>query len=223
MTTDEITGIPTGNRELDLLTKGWQKCNSILMRSESKESIDDFLNNQIQGIAQCASTNIGVICRNRPKFNYDETYSKRQLTIECGGENLQLDVVEQQNCNILILPKQDIFILSLRWLIKNIVKNFGVGIVFIEDISMISYPPEFKFSSLESLTDSRITRAKMMAMENYIPIIACMDNMSETEKRYRDCDIIGVLTSLYDNETDNYTNELKLVHNRWGCVGKVRF
>lgn len=223
---DSITGVATGNHELDKLTGGWQQSDLIFVYSESKESVAEFFNKQICGVMQSASTNIGVICRNIPMVCYNESCSRRELIIECGGGNLKIDVLEQPHCEIIIFSNQEISVPPLRWLVRKMVNDFGVGIVFIEDLGMITIPFEFKFPSLGALKLYIIRYAKAMALDSNIPVIASMENLSPIEqhdnKMYRDCDVVGELTNHYSSETEEYEHELNVVKLRYGSVGRVK-
>lgn len=227
MNWDDTAPVLTGNPDLDQLTGGWQPHHLILVCSDYQDLLDDFFSKQIQGISR-TTTNIGVITTNMPKLGYDDGCLQRERIIECGEEILKLNVVESQNCEISCLSKVDISLWSFRILIKKMVQDFDIGIVFIEDINMITFPPEFKDTDSEAHQRLSIHSAKMMAAERNIPIVVGLDNLSVVENRncksgFYDCDVIGVLTNGYNTETSEYSHILELFKHRSGSVGRVNF
>lgn len=227
MNWDDTSPVLTGNPELDHLTGGWQPHNLILVCADDNELLDEFFSKQIQGISQNASSNIGVICRHTPEISYHESGPCREYVIECFDECLKLDIVELHNCKISCLSKADISRWSFKMLIRKMVRDFDIGIVFIEDINMITFPPEYKVTNSEVRQRLGISSAKMLAAENNIPIVVGLDNLSVIENKdcksgFCDCDVIGVLTNEYNTETAEYSHILELVHHRWGATGKVK-
>lgn len=226
---EQFYGTRTGNVELDQLTGGWQRSDLILMCAKDKELLDEFFSKQIIGITQNTSTNIGVICRNMPKISNLESCSCKERIIECGEDILKLDVVETNNNEILILSKYDIHIIPFRMLVRKMVRDFGVGIVFVEDVQMFFFPQDIniRFRSFEDLQCSKIRCTKQLALDRNIPIVIGLDGLSVVENRDSklgcDCDIIGVLTHEYNTETEECSRVLELVKHRSGPVGKVNF
>lgn len=221
--------IRTGNIELDQLTGGWNCSDLIMICANDKELLDELFSKQIIGISQNTSTNIGVICRNMPKFSYLESCSCKEHIVECGEDILKLDVVETTNNEILILSKYDIPIISFRMLVRKMVRDFGVGIVFVEDIQKLFFPRDIniRFRSFEDLQCSKIRCTKQLALDGNIPIVIGLDGLSVIENRDSklgcDCDVIGVLTHEHNTDTEECSRVLELVKHRRGPVGKVNF
>lgn len=199
MNWDDTAPVLTGNPELDQLTGGWQPHHLILVCSDKQGLLDEFFSKQIQGISR-TTTNIGVITTNMPNLGHDDNCSLLERIIGCGEEILKLNVVESRNCEISYLSKADISLWSFRMLIKKMVLDFDIGIVFIEDINMITFPPEYKDTDSEAHQRLSIRSAKFDAVGRNIPIVVGLDNLSVVEKKdcksgFCDCDIIGVLTN----------------------------
>ena len=228
MNWDDTEPVLTGNPDLDQLTGGWQPRHLILVCSDNQDLLDEFFSKQIQGISQNTSTNIGIICKNMAKIDYSASCSCKERIIACGEELLKLNVVGFRNCEIYCLSKADIYLWSFHVLIKKMVQDFYIGIVFIEDINMITFPPEYKDTDSEAHQRLSIGSAKFVAAGRNIPIVVGLDNLSVVEKKdcksgFCDCDVIGVLTNEYNTETAENSNVLELVEHRRGSVGIVNF
>ena len=234
MNWDDTAPVLTGNPELDQLTGGcfsggWQRSDLNMMCAKDKELLDEFFSKQIIGTSQNTSANIGVFCRNGDKMGYYKSCPYKERIIECGEDILKLDVVETNNNEILILSECEISIFSLRLLVRKMVRDFGVGIVFVEDIQKFFFPQNIniKFRDFEGQQCSKIRCFKQLALETNIPIVIGLDDLSVVENRNSklryDCDVIGVLTNEYNTETSEYSHVLELVKHRSGPTGKVNF
>ena len=227
MNWDNTAPVLTCNPDLDQLTGGWQPHDLILVCSDNQDLMNEFFSKQIQGISQNTSTNIGIICKNTPKIDYSASCSCKERIIACVEELLKLNVVGFQNCEIYCLSKADIYLWSFHMLIKKMVLDFDIGIVFIEDINMITFPPEYKDTDSEAHQRLSIRFAKLEAAGRNIPIVVGLENLSVVENRNckseNYCDVIGILTHEYNTETAECSHVLELVKHRSRPIGKVNF
>ncbi|MCM1291956.1 MAG: hypothetical protein NC111_03935, partial [Bacteroides sp.] len=151
---------------------------------------------------------------------------QRERILDCGDDVLKMDVVGFQNCEISWLSKTYISRMSFNILIKKMVRDFDIGIVFIEDINRITYPKELHYREVRQ--DRKILWAKGMSVGTNIPIVVGLDNLFVVENKdcksgFCDCDIIGVLTREYNTSTAEYSHVLELIKHRSGLIGKVNF
>lgn len=250
MTQGEVTGLPTGYRDLDRITSGFQRSDLIIIAARPSMGKTAFALNIAQNVATKTDENVAIFSLEMGA----EQLVSRMLCAEgnIDSQRLRTGNLRDEDWNKLAmamgsLSKAGIYIddspgirvSEIRSKCRRLKQERGLGMIIIDYLQLIQGSPGSRENRQQEV--SEISRSlKGLARELDVPLIALsqlsrgveqrqdkrpmMSDLRESGSIEQDADIVGFLyrEDYYDKETeDNSKIEIIISKQRNGPTGTV--
>jgi replicative DNA helicase len=248
----EVTGIPTGYKELDRLTAGFQRNDLIIVAARPSVGKTAFVLNIAQNVAKQAkgfrvaifSLEMGseqlVMRMLSAEGNVDAQKLRTGKLENTDWKNLQMAASSLEKTNIFIDDTPGIRVSEIRSKCRRLKQEHGLDLVMIDYLQLIQGSEKSRENRQQEV--SEISRSlKGLARELEVPVIALsqlsrgvetrqdkrpmMSDIRESGSIEQDADIVAFLyrDDYYDKETDNQNIiEIIIAKQRNGPVGTVK-
>ena len=247
----DITGIPSGFRDLDRLTSGFQRNDLIIVAARPSVGKTAFALNIAQNVAVNTDENVAIFSL---EMGADQLVSRmlcaegnidaqRLRTGKLEGDDwgkLTMAMGSLSNSGIFIDDSAGIRVSEIRSKCRRLKQEHGLGMIVIDYLQLIS-GSSARMSENRQQEVSEISRSlKALARELNIPVIALsqlsrgvesrqdkrpmMSDLRESGSIEQDADIVGFLyrDDYYDQETEKQNIiEIIISKQRNGPVGTV--
>ncbi|WP_407946590.1 replicative DNA helicase [Pontibacillus halophilus] len=247
----DITGVPTGFRDLDGMTAGFQRNDLIIIAARPSVGKTAFALNIAQNVATRTDENVAIFSLEMgadqlvmrmlcAEGNIDATRLRNgNLEAEDWGK-LTMAMGSLSNAGVFIDDTPGITVNEIRSKCRRLAQEQGLGMILIDYLQLISGTGNASKENRQQEV-SEISRAlKGLARELNVPLIALsqlsrgvegrqdkrpmMSDIRESGSIEQDADIVGFLyrDDYYDRETENNNIiEIILAKQRNGPVGTV--
>lgn len=246
---DDVTGIPTGYRDLDRMTSGFQRNDLIIIAARPSMGKTAFALNIAQNVAINTDENVAIFSLEMGA----EQLVQRMLSAEGNIDSqrlrtgklnkddwgkLTLAMGSLSHAGIYIDDSPGIRVADIRSKCRRLKQEHGLGMIIIDYLQLISGSEKSRENRQQEV--SEISRSlKGLARELEVPLIALsqlsrsvesrqdkrpmMSDLRESGSIEQDADIVGFLyrDDYYDNEAENQTIEIILSKQRNGPTGTV--
>ncbi|QHE54135.1 replicative DNA helicase [Pontibacillus sp. HMF3514] len=247
---EEVTGVPTGFRDLDQITSGFQKNDLIIVAARPSVGKTAFALNIAQNVAVTAQENVAI-------FSLEMGADQLVMRMLCAEGNinaqkLRTGSLEEEdwgkltmamgslsNAGVFIDDTPGIKVNEIRSKCRRLKQEHGLGMILIDYLQLIQGNGNSKENRQQEV--SEISRAlKGLARELNVPLIALsqlsrgvegrqdkrpmMSDIRESGSIEQDADIVGFLyrDDYYDQESEKQNIiEIILAKQRNGPVGTV--
>ncbi len=247
---EEVTGVPTGFRDLDNITSGFQKNDLIIIAARPSVGKTAFALNIAQNVAVTAQENVAI-------FSLEMGADQLVMRMLCAEGNinaqkLRTGSLEEEdwgkltmamgslsNAGVFIDDTPGIKVNEIRSKCRRLKQEHGLGMILIDYLQLIQGNGNSKENRQQEV--SEISRAlKGLARELNVPLIALsqlsrgvegrqdkrpmMSDIRESGSIEQDADIVGFLyrDDYYDQESEKQNIiEIILSKQRNGPVGTV--
>lgn len=248
----EVTGIPTGYKELDRLTAGFQRNDLIIVAARPSVGKTAFVLNIAQNVAKQAkgfrvaifSLEMGseqlVMRMLSAEGNVDAQKLRTGKLENTDWKNLQMAASSLEKTNIFIDDTPGIRVSEIRSKCRRLKQEHGLDLVMIDYLQLIQGSEKSRENRQQEV--SEISRSlKGLARELEVPVIALsqlsrgvetrqdkrpmMSDIRESGSIEQDADIVAFLyrDDYYDKETENQNIiEIIIAKQRNGPVGTVK-
>ncbi|MFG6113637.1 replicative DNA helicase [Halobacillus sp. MO56] len=244
-----VTGIPTGYRDLDKITSGFQRNDLIIVAARPSMGKTAFALNIAQNVAINTEENVAIFSL---EMGADQLVS-RMLCAEgnIDAQRLRTGSLEAEdwgkltmamgslsNAGIYIDDTPGIRVSDIRSKCRRLKQENGLGMILIDYLQLIQGSANSKENRQQEV--SEISRSlKGLARELNVPLIALsqlsrgvesrqdkrpmMSDLRESGSIEQDADIVGFLyrEDYYEQESENNNIEIILAKQRNGPVGTV--
>ncbi len=244
-----VTGIPTGYRDLDKITSGFQRNDLIIVAARPSMGKTAFALNIAQNVAINTDENVAIFSL---EMGADQLVS-RMLCAEgnIDAQRLRTGSLEAEdwgkltmamgslsNAGIYIDDTPGIRVSDIRSKCRRLKQENGLGMILIDYLQLIQGSANSKENRQQEV--SEISRSlKGLARELNVPLIALsqlsrgvesrqdkrpmMSDLRESGSIEQDADIVGFLyrEDYYEQESENNNIEIILAKQRNGPVGTV--
>ncbi|MCD5325635.1 MULTISPECIES: replicative DNA helicase [Pontibacillus] len=249
-TSAEVTGLPTGFRDLDGMTAGFQRNDLIIIAARPSVGKTAFALNIAQNVAAHTDENVAIFSLEMgadqlvmrmlcAEGNIDATRLRTgKLETEDWGK-LTMAMGSLSNAGIFIDDTPGIRVNEIRSKCRRLAQEHGLGMILIDYLQLIQGSGNSKENRQQEV--SEISRAlKGLARELNVPLIALsqlsrgvegrqdkrpmMSDIRESGSIEQDADIVGFLyrDDYYDQESEKENIiEIILAKQRNGPVGTV--
>ncbi|MFC0300400.1 replicative DNA helicase [Virgibacillus soli] len=246
----DITGIPTGYRDLDRITSGFQRNDLIIVAARPSVGKTAFALNIAQNVAVHTDENVAIFSLEMgaeqlvqrmlcAEGNIDaQRMRSGQLESEDWGR-LTMAMGSLSNAGIFIDDSAGIRVSEIRSKCRRLKQEHGLGMILIDYLQLIQGSANSKDNRQQEV--SEISRSlKALARELNIPVIALsqlsrgveqrqdkrpmMSDLRESGSIEQDADIVGFLyrDDYYDKESEQQNIiEIIIAKQRNGPVGTV--
>lgn len=246
----EVTGVPTGFRDLDKMTSGFQRNDLIIVAARPSVGKTAFALNIAQNVATNTDENVAIFSLEMgaeqlvmrmlcAEGNIDANHLRTgNLNTEDWGK-LTMAMGSLSNAGIFIDDTPGIRVNEIRSKCRRLKQEHGLGMILIDYLQLIQGSGNSKENRQQEV--SEISRAlKGLARELNVPLIALsqlsrgvesrqdkrpmMSDIRESGSIEQDADIVGFLyrDDYYDKETEKQNIiEIILAKQRNGPVGSV--
>ncbi|HEX5564722.1 MAG TPA: replicative DNA helicase [Sporosarcina sp.] len=246
----EVTGIPTGFRDLDKITAGFQRNDLIIVAARPSVGKTAFALNVAQNVATKAGENVAI-------FSLEMGAEQLVMRMLCAEGNIDAQVMRTgnleaedwrkltmamgslSNAGIFIDDSPGIRINEIRSKCRRLQQEHGLGMIMIDYLQLIMGSGRSGENRQQEV--SEISRSlKALARELKIPVIALsqlsrgveqrqdkrpmMSDLRESGSIEQDADIVSFLyrEDYYDKETENQNMiEIIIAKQRNGPTGTV--
>ncbi|MHC8514915.1 MULTISPECIES: replicative DNA helicase [Sporosarcina] len=246
----EVTGIPTGFRDLDKITAGFQRNDLIIVAARPSVGKTAFALNVAQNVATKANENVAI-------FSLEMGAEQLVMRMLCAEGNIDAQVMRTgnlesedwrkltmamgslSNAGIFIDDSPGIRINEIRSKCRRLQQEHGLGMIMIDYLQLIMGSGRSGENRQQEV--SEISRSlKALARELKIPVIALsqlsrgveqrqdkrpmMSDLRESGSIEQDADIVSFLyrEDYYDKETENQNMiEIIIAKQRNGPTGTV--
>ncbi len=246
----DVTGIPTGFRDLDLITAGFQRNDLIIVAARPSVGKTAFALNVAQNVATKTDENVAI-------FSLEMGAEQLVMRMLCAEGNIDAQVLRTgaleaedwrkltmamgslSNAGIFIDDSPGIRINEIRSKCRRLQQEHGLGMIMIDYLQLISGSGRSGENRQQEV--SEISRSlKALARELKIPVIALsqlsrgveqrqdkrpmMSDLRESGSIEQDADIVSFLyrEDYYDKETENQNMiEIIIAKQRNGPTGTV--
>lgn len=246
----DITGIPTGFRDLDRITAGFQRNDLIIVAARPSVGKTAFALNVAQNVATKADENVAI-------FSLEMGAEQLVMRMLCAEGNIDAQVLRTgaltaedwrkltmamgslSNAGIFIDDTPGIRINEIRSKCRRLKQEYGLGMILIDYLQLIVGSGNGKENRQQEV--SEISRSlKSLARELQVPVIALsqlsrgveqrqdkrpmMSDLRESGSIEQDADIVSFLyrEDYYDKETENQNMiEIIIAKQRNGPTGTV--
>src|SRR5690625_4672922 len=246
---DDVTGIPTGFRDLDGMTAGFQKNDLIIIAARPSVGKTAFALNIAQNVAINTDENVAIFSLEMGA----EQLVQRMLCAEgnIDSQRLRTGKLEQEDwgkltmamgslshAGIYIDDSPGIRVTDIRSKCRRLKQEHGLGMIIIDYLQLIQGSENSKENRQQEV--SEISRSlKSLARELEVPLIALsqlsrgvesrqdkrpmMSDLRESGSIEQDADIVGFLyrDDYYDSESEQQNIEIILAKQRNGPTGTV--
>ncbi|WP_028784453.1 replicative DNA helicase [Thalassobacillus devorans] len=244
-----VTGIPTGYRDLDKITSGFQRNDLIIVAARPSMGKTAFALNIAQNVAINTEENVAIFSL---EMGADQLVSRMlcaegnidaqrlrtgNLEAEDWGK-LTMAMGSLSNAGIYIDDTPGIRVSDIRSKCRRLKQEHGLGMILIDYLQLIQGSANSKENRQQEV--SEISRSlKGLARELNVPLIALsqlsrgvesrqdkrpmMSDLRESGSIEQDADIVGFLyrEDYYEQESENNNIEIILAKQRNGPVGTV--
>lgn len=245
----DVTGIPTGYRDLDRMTSGFQRNDLIIIAARPSMGKTAFALNIAQNVAINTSENVAIFSL---EMGADQLV-QRMLCAEgnIDSQRLRTGKLEQEDwgkltmamgslshAGIYIDDSPGIRVSDIRSKCRRLKQEHGLGMIIIDYLQLIQGSVNSQDNRQQEV--SEISRSlKGLARELEVPLIALsqlsrgvesrqdkrpmMSDLRESGSIEQDADIVGFLyrDDYYESETENTNIEIILAKQRNGPTGTV--
>lgn len=246
----DITGIPTGFRDLDRITAGFQRNDLIIVAARPSVGKTAFALNVAQNVATKTEENVAI-------FSLEMGAEQLVMRMLCAEGNIDAQVLRTgaltaedwrkltmamgslSNAGIFIDDTPGIRINEIRAKCRRLKQEYGLGMILIDYLQLIVGSGNGKENRQQEV--SEISRSlKALARELKVPVIALsqlsrgveqrqdkrpmMSDLRESGSIEQDADIVSFLyrEDYYDKETENQNMiEIIIAKQRNGPTGTV--
>ncbi|MDX1807691.1 MAG: replicative DNA helicase [Paenisporosarcina sp.] len=246
----DITGVPTGFRDLDLITAGFQRNDLIIVAARPSVGKTAFALNVAQNVATKTEENVAI-------FSLEMGAEQLVMRMLCAEGNIDAQVLRTgaltaedwrkltmamgslSNAGIFIDDTPGIRINEIRSKCRRLKQEYGLGMILIDYLQLIQGSGNGKENRQQEV--SEISRSlKALARELKVPVIALsqlsrgveqrqdkrpmMSDLRESGSIEQDADIVSFLyrEDYYDKETENQNMiEIIIAKQRNGPTGTV--
>lgn len=246
---DDVTGIPTGYRDLDRITSGFQKNDLIIIAARPSMGKTAFALNIAQNVAINTNEIVAIFSLEMGA----EQLVQRMLCAEgnIDSQRLRTGKLEQEDwskltmamgslshAGIFIDDSPGIRVADIRSKCRRLKQEHGLGLVIIDYLQLIQGSDRMRENRQQEV--SEISRSlKALARELEVPVIALsqlsrsvesrqdkrpmMSDLRESGSIEQDADIVGFLyrEDYYDQESDNQNIEIIISKQRNGPTGTI--
>ena len=246
---DDVTGIPTGFRDLDRITSGFQKSDLIIIAARPSMGKTAFALNIAQNVAINTDENVAIFSLEMGA----EQLVQRMLCAEgnIDSQRLRTGKLEQEDwgkltmamgslshAGIFIDDSPGIRVSDIRSKCRRLKQEHGLGMIIIDYLQLIQGSERLRENRQQEV--SEISRSlKSLARELEVPVIALsqlsrsveqrqdkrpmMSDLRESGSIEQDADIVGFLyrEDYYDKDSDNQNIEIIISKQRNGPTGTV--
>jgi replicative DNA helicase len=248
--TSDVTGIPTGYRDLDRITSGFQRNDLIIIAARPSVGKTAFALNVAQNVAVNTEETVAIFSLEMgaeqlvqrmlcAEGNIDSQRLRNgQLQPDDWGK-LTMAMGSLSNAGIFIDDSPGIRVSEIRSKCRRLKQEHGLGMIMIDYLQLIQGSPSSSENRQQEV--SEISRAlKGLARELNVPLIALsqlsrgvesrqdkrpmMSDLRESGSIEQDADIVGFLyrDDYYDEETDKQNIiEIIISKQRNGPTGTV--
>ncbi|MDF2558292.1 MAG: replicative helicase [Bacillales bacterium] len=248
----EVTGIPTGYKELDRLTAGFQRNDLIIVAARPSVGKTAFVLNIAQNVAKQAkafrvaifSLEMGaeqlVMRMLSAEGNVDAQKLRTGKLENTDWKNLQMAASSLEKTNIFIDDTPGIRVSEIRSKCRRLKQEHGLDLIMIDYLQLIQGSEKSRENRQQEV--SEISRSlKGLARELEVPVIALsqlsrgvesrqdkrpmMSDIRESGSIEQDADIVAFLyrDDYYDKESENQNIiEIIIAKQRNGPVGTVK-
>lgn len=190
---EQVTGVPSGFRELDRVTNGWQPTDLIIIAARPSVGKTAFALNIARNAAmdQHKSTNVGLFSIEMSSQQLIQRIMSREAGINMGAlsrgrvgrfEVLAAAAENLMQANIYIDDSSSLNLYELKSKARKMVKKHEVGLIIIDYLQLMQ--GETKKNSNREQEISTISRSlKALAKELNVPVIALSQLSRDVEKR----------------------------------------
>ncbi|EPD50901.1 replicative DNA helicase [Paenisporosarcina sp. FSL H8-0542] len=246
----DITGVPTGFRDLDRITAGFQRNDLIIVAARPSVGKTAFALNVAQNVATKTEENVAI-------FSLEMGAEQLVMRMLCAEGNIDAQVLRTgaltaedwrkltmamgslSNAGIFIDDTPGIRINEIRSKCRRLKQEYGLGMILIDYLQLIVGSGNGKENRQQEV--SEISRSlKSLARELQVPVIALsqlsrgveqrqdkrpmMSDLRESGSIEQDADIVSFLyrEDYYDKETENQNMiEIIIAKQRNGPTGTV--
>lgn len=246
----DITGVPTGFRDLDKITAGFQRNDLIIVAARPSVGKTAFALNVAQNVATKTEENVAI-------FSLEMGAEQLVMRMLCAEGNIDAQVLRTgaltaedwrkltmamgslSNAGIFIDDTPGIRINEIRSKCRRLKQEYGLGMIMIDYLQLIVGSSNGKENRQQEV--SEISRSlKSLARELQVPVIALsqlsrgveqrqdkrpmMSDLRESGSIEQDADIVSFLyrEDYYDKETENQNMiEIIIAKQRNGPTGTV--
>ena len=246
---DDVTGVPTGYRDLDRMTSGFQKNDLIIIAARPSMGKTAFALNIAQNVAIRTDENVAIFSLEMGA----EQLVQRMLCAEgnIDSQRLRTGKLEQEDwgkltmamgslshAGIYIDDSPGIRVSDIRSKCRRLKQEHGLGMIIIDYLQLIQGSEKSKENRQQEV--SEISRSlKGLARELEVPLIALsqlsrsvesrqdkrpmMSDLRESGSIEQDADIVGFLyrDDYYDKESEQQNIEIIIAKQRNGPTGTV--
>ena len=245
----DVTGVPTGYRDLDRMTSGFQRNDLIIIAARPSMGKTAFALNIAQNVAINTSENVAIFSL---EMGADQLV-QRMLCAEgnIDSQRLRTGKLQQEDwgkltmamgslshAGIYIDDSPGIRVSDIRSKCRRLKQEDGLGMIIIDYLQLIQGSVNSQDNRQQEV--SEISRSlKGLARELEVPLIALsqlsrgvesrqdkrpmMSDLRESGSIEQDADIVGFLyrDDYYESESDNSNIEIILAKQRNGPTGTV--
>ncbi|MFC0525973.1 replicative DNA helicase [Pontibacillus salicampi] len=246
----DVTGVPTGFRDLDNMTSGFQKNDLIIIAARPSVGKTAFALNIAQNVATTTGENVAI-------FSLEMGAEQLVMRMLCAEGNIDASALRTghletedwgkltmamgslSNAGVFIDDTPGIRVNEIRSKCRRLAQEHGLGMILIDYLQLIQGSGNSKENRQQEV--SEISRAlKGLARELNVPLIALsqlsrgvegrqdkrpmMSDIRESGSIEQDADIVGFLyrDDYYDQESERQNIiEIILAKQRNGPVGTV--
>lgn len=245
----EVTGVPTGYRDLDRMTSGFQRNDLIIIAARPSMGKTAFALNIAQNVATKTDENVAIFSLEMGA----EQLVQRMLCAEGNIDSQRLRTGKLENndwhkltmamgslshAGIYIDDSPGIRVTDIRSKCRRLKQESGLGMIIIDYLQLIQGSERSRENRQQEV--SEISRSlKGLARELEVPLIALsqlsrgvesrqdkrpmMSDLRESGSIEQDADIVGFLyrDDYYDNEVEHPNIEIIISKQRNGPTGTV--
>ncbi|MCM3609637.1 replicative DNA helicase [Planococcus sp. MERTA32b] len=247
----DVTGIPTGFRDLDKVTAGFQRNDLIIVAARPSVGKTAFALNVAQNVATKTDENVAI-------FSLEMGAEQLVMRMLCAEGNIDAQVLRTgalqnedwrkltmamgslSNAGIFIDDTPGIRVNDIRAKCRRLKQEYGLGMIMIDYLQLIQGPGKSGENRQQEVSD--ISRSlKGLARELEVPVIALsqlsrgveqrqdkrpmMSDLRESGSIEQDADIVSFLyrEDYYDKETEDQNMiEIIIAKQRNGPTGTVK-
>ncbi|WP_422124668.1 replicative DNA helicase [Planococcus sp. X10-3] len=247
----DVTGIPTGFKDLDKITAGFQRNDLIIVAARPSVGKTAFALNVAQNVATKTDENVAI-------FSLEMGAEQLVMRMLCAEGNIDAQVLRTgalqnedwrkltmamgslSNAGIFIDDTPGIRVNDIRAKCRRLKQEYGLGMIMIDYLQLIAGPGKSGENRQQEVSD--ISRSlKGLARELEVPVIALsqlsrgveqrqdkrpmMSDLRESGSIEQDADIVSFLyrEDYYDKETEDQNMiEIIVAKQRNGPTGTVK-
>src|SRR5699024_5783186 len=246
---NDVTGIPTGYRDLDRMTSGFQRNDLIIIAARPSMGKTAFALNIAQNIATSTDENVAIFSLEMGAEQLVQRMLSAEVNIECQQNRtgkitdndwtkLTMAMGSLSHAGIYIDESPGIRVADIRSKCRRLKKEHGLGMIIIDYLQLIQGSENSKENRQQEV--SEISRSlKGLARELEVPLIALsqlsrgvesrqdkrqmMSDLRESGSIEQDADIVGFLSrdDDYEDDAEHQNIEIILSKKRNGPTGTV--